>query len=124
MLPPEDPEKTATEQLDEIDELLDPQYPHPVGDTALIQMIPRSDEPQKVGSLYVPDSVDKREREPDKFVVIDVGEGRATLTGEFVPVQVAVGDVIVVSHPGTIVNYDGAVYYVVPMSQVVAVLPE
>jgi hypothetical protein len=39
-------------------------------------------------------------------------------------VQVKIGDVIVVAHPGTVLNYEGATYYVCPMTQVVAVLPE
>ena len=53
--------------------------------------------------------------------VVAVGPGKSTITGEFIPTVLKVGDVVVLPTQGfTKLPYDGDEYYVGPENQVLA----
>ena len=70
------------------------------------------------GNIIVPD-LGKEKNETGK--VIAVGPGKPTITGEFIPTQVKVGDKVVLPTMGfTKLPYDGEEYYVGPENQILA----
>ena len=70
------------------------------------------------GNIIVPDMG----KESNTFgEVIAVGPGRYTLTGELLPLQVKVGDKVVLPTQGfTKLPFDGEEYYIGPENQVLA----
>ena len=70
------------------------------------------------GNIIVPDMG----KESNTFgVVIAVGPGRYTITGELLPLQVKVGDKVVLPTQGfTKLPFDGEEYYIGPENQVLA----
>ena len=65
----------------------------PLNDYVFLQPFKLSNEPKKVGSLFMPDTF-----KSDKFVfgqVLAVGAGKVTLSGVRVPPSVQVGDIVV-----------------------------
>lgn len=70
------------------------------------------------GNIIVPD-VGKEKNEIAE--VIAVGPGKPTITGEFIPTQLKVGDKVVLPTMGfTKLPYDGEEYYVGPENQILA----
>lgn len=74
------------------------------------------------GNIIVPD-LGKEKNETGK--VIAVGPGKPTITGEFIPTQLKVGDKVVLPTMGfTKLPYDGEEYYVGPENQILAKIVE
>ena len=74
------------------------------------------------GNIIVPD-LGKEKNETGK--VIAVGPGKRTITGELIPTNLKVGDVVVLPTMGfTKLPYDGEEYYVGPENQVLAKINE
>ena len=70
------------------------------------------------GGIIVPD-MGKETNEMGE--VVAVGPGKPTITGEFIPTILKVGDVVVLPTQGfTKLPYDGEEYYVGPENQVLA----
>ena len=74
------------------------------------------------GNIIVPD-LGKEKNETG--TVIAVGPGKPTITGDFIPTQVKVGDKVVLPTMGfTKLPYDGEEYYVGPENQILAKITE
>ena len=70
------------------------------------------------GNIIVPD-MGKEKNELGE--VVAVGQGKYTLTGEFIPMIIKVGDMVVLPTQGfTKLPFDGEEYYVGPENQVLA----
>jgi chaperonin GroES len=70
------------------------------------------------GNIIVPD-VGKEKNETAE--IISVGPGKPTITGEFIPTKLKVGDKVVLPTMGfTKLPYDGEEYYVGPENQILA----
>ena len=70
------------------------------------------------GNIIVPD-IGKETNETGEVVAI--GPGKHTISGELIPTQLKVGDVVVLPTMGfTKLPYDGEEYYVGPENQVLA----
>lgn len=70
------------------------------------------------GGIIVPDM--GREKN-EMGEVVAVGPGKSTITGEFIPTVLKVGDVVVLPTQGfTKLPYDGDEYYVGPENQILA----
>ena len=79
---------------------------------------PIENEETLYGNIIVPD-MGKEKNEYGE--VIAVGFGRFTLTGDFIPMQLKVGDLVVLPTQGfTKLPFDGEEYYVGPENQVLA----
>ena len=79
---------------------------------------PIENEETLYGNIIVPDMG----KEKNEFgEVIAVGDGRYTLMGEHIPMQIKVGDLVVLPTQGfTKLPFDGVEYYVGPENQVLA----
>ena len=74
------------------------------------------------GNIIVPD-LGKEKNETG--TIIAVGPGKSTITGDFIPTQVKVGDKVVLPTMGfTKLPYDGEEYYVGPENQILAKIVE
>ena len=74
------------------------------------------------GNIIVPD-LGKEKNETG--TVIAVGPGKSTITGEFIPTQIQIGDKVVLPTMGfTKLPYDGVEYYVGPENQILAKIIE
>lgn len=70
------------------------------------------------GNIIVPD-IGKETNETGE--VIAIGPGKHTISGELIPTQLKVGDIVVLPTMGfTKLPYDGEEYYVGPENQVLA----
>ena len=79
---------------------------------------PIENEEQLYGNIIVPD-MGKEKNEYGE--VVAVGFGRYTLTGELIPMQLKVGDLVVLPTQGfTKLPFNGEEYYVGPENQVLA----
>ena len=77
---------------------------------------PIENEETLYGNIIVPD-MGKEKNEYGE--VVAVGFGRYTLTGELIPMQLKVGDLVVLPTQGfTKLPFDGEEYYLVPENQV------
>ena len=97
--------------------------PMVIGESVLLEHVEREDVEHKIGSLFVP-STAETSVEPERFRVLAVGPGRLNADGKYVKVQVEVGDVVVVGHPGTELRVYGETFYVANQANIIAVLPE
>ena len=74
------------------------------------------------GNIIVPD-LGKEKNEMG--TVVAVGPGKPTITGEFIPTNLKVGDKVVLPTMGfTKLPYDGEEYYVGPGNQILAKITE
>ena len=79
---------------------------------------PRESEETLHGNIIVPD-LGKEKNEMG--TVIAVGPGKPTISGEFIPTTIKVGDNVVLPTMGfTKLPYDGEEYYVGPENQILA----
>lgn len=71
---------------------------------------PLEEEETTYGNIVVPD-LGKQKNE--KGTVVAVGAGKFTVTGEFIPTIIKIGDVVILPTMGfTKLDYDGEEYYV------------
>ncbi|MDC0540047.1 co-chaperone GroES family protein [bacterium] len=74
------------------------------------------------GNIIVPD-LGKEKNETG--TVIAVGPGKSTITGDFIPTQIKIGDKVVLPTMGfTKLPYNGDEYYVGPENQILAKITE
>ena len=79
---------------------------------------PKETEETTYGNIIVPD-IGKEKNEIGK--VVAVGPGKPTITGEFIPTQIKIGDEVVLPTMGfTRLPYNGEEYYVGPENQILA----
>lgn len=79
---------------------------------------PIENEEQLYGNIIVPD-MGKEKNELGE--VVAVGQGKYTLTGEFIPMVIKVGDMVVLPTQGfTKLPFDGEEYFVGPENQILA----
>ena len=79
---------------------------------------PIEEEETMYGNIVVPDLGKDRN---EKGEVIAVGPGKPTLTGNFIPTTVQVGDVVILPTMGfTKLEYDSEEYFIGPENQILA----
>lgn len=79
---------------------------------------PFEEEETMYGNIVVPD-LGKEKNE--KGTVVAVGPGKPTVTGNFIPTNVQVGDVVILPTMGfTKLEYDGEEYFVGAENQILA----
>ena len=79
---------------------------------------PIEEEETTYGNIVVPDLGKDRN---EKGEVIAVGPGKPTLTGNFIPTTVQVGDVVILPTMGfTKLEYDSEEYFIGPENQILA----
>jgi chaperonin GroES len=89
----------------------------PLRDRALVKRLEEQD--QRVGSLIIPDTA--RER-PQQAKVIAVGSGRLNDDGQTIPLDVKVGDhVLIGKYAGTEIKLDGEEYLIVREDEILGV---
>lgn len=90
----------------------------PLGDKVLVEL---SQEPQKVGSIFLSESVSK---DTVKGVISAVGPGeRSVQTGEVLPMSVKVGDTVLLSsYVGNDFKLDNKEYKLVKENELLGVL--
>jgi chaperonin GroES len=79
---------------------------------------PVEEEETKYGNIVVPDlGKDKNE----KGIVVAVGPGKFTVTGDFIKTQLQVGDVVILPTMGaTRLEHSGEEFYVIPENSILA----
>src|SRR6187200_2247231 len=89
----------------------------PLGDRLIVE--PLEEEQTTVGGIVLPDTAQEK---PQRGTVLAVGPGsRNQDTGEYIPMDVAEGDVIVYSkYGGTEIKVDGEEYLILRESDVLA----
>lgn len=91
-----------------------------MNDRVLIKPIDEGE--QTYGNIIIPDMGKER---PEMGEVIAVGPGRVSEFGGFVPVNVSVGDIVLVPKIGSLrVEFEGDEYYVTPDREILAVIYE
>jgi chaperonin GroES len=79
---------------------------------------PLETEESTYGGIIVPDVGNEKNQMGE---VVAIGPGKPTITGEFIPTILQVGDTVVLPTQGfTKLPYDGEEYYVGPENQVLA----
>ena len=79
---------------------------------------PIEEEETMYGNIVVPDLGKDRN---EKGEVVAVGPGKPTLTGNFIPTTVQVGDVVILPTMGfTKLEYDSEEYFIGPENQILA----
>ena len=79
---------------------------------------PLETEESTYGGIIVPDVGNEKNQMGE---VVAIGPGKPTITGEFIPTILKVGDTVVLPTQGfTKLPYDGEEYYVGPENQVLA----
>lgn len=90
----------------------------PIGSRILIE--PLEAETVTASGLIIPDSA---QQAPQEAIVVAVGSGRITNSGEVVPFDVKVGDKVIYSlYGGTKVSYGSKSYIVVESVDLIAVV--
>lgn len=90
----------------------------PLADRILVRRI--EDEVSKIGSLYIPDTAKEK---PQQAEVVAVGPGRVKEDGTRIPMEVAVGDkVLIGKYAGTEVKLDGVEHLILREDDVLAVI--
>lgn len=90
----------------------------PLADRILVRRI--EEEVSKVGSLYIPDTAKEK---PQQAEVVAVGPGRVKEDGTRIPMEVAVGDkVLIGKYAGTEVKLDGVEHLILREDDVLAVI--
>jgi len=91
----------------------------PLGDRVLIK--PKAREEMTKSGIVLPDTAKEK---PQEGEVLAVGTGRLLESGERVPMEIKVGDVILYSkYAGTEVKLDGEDHLILRESDVLAVMP-
>jgi chaperonin GroES len=89
----------------------------PLRDRILVKRV--EEEEQRVGGIIIPDTAKEK---PQLAKVISVGSGRVTDEGKTIPLDVAVGDqVLIGKYAGTEIKLDGDDYLIVREDEVLGV---
>jgi chaperonin GroES len=90
----------------------------PLADRILVRRI--EDEEAKVGNLYIPDTAKEK---PQQAEVVAVGPGRTKDDGTRIPMEVSVGNkVLIGKYAGTEVKLDGVEHLILREDDVLAIL--
>lgn len=90
----------------------------PLEDRVVVEIV--QTETTTASGLVIPDTAKEK---PSEAKVIAVGPGRTDDKGNRIPVDVAVGDVVIFSkYGGTEVKFDGAEYLVLSARDILAVI--
>ena len=90
----------------------------PLRDRVLVERI--EEQEQMVGGIYIPDSAKEK---PQQGTVIAVGAGRVTEKGDVIPLDLKVGDTILLGkYAGTEVKLEGKEYLIVREEEVLGVV--
>ena len=90
----------------------------PIGDRILVE--PARTEEKSSGGILIPDCAKEK---PQECVVVAVGAGRLDDSGNHIPIEVRIGDrVLVTKYGGTEVKIDGKDHRVVESSDIIGVL--
>jgi chaperonin GroES len=83
---------------------------------------PLETEETMYGSIVVPDAGKDRNEQGE---VIAVGPGKHTVTGEFIPTETQIGEIVVLPTMGfTKLQFEGDEYYIGPEQQLLATITE
>jgi chaperonin GroES len=92
----------------------------PLGDRVIVK--PAEAEEQTASGLVIPDTAQEK---PQRGEVVAVGEGKRDDDGERIPVDVAVGDVIIFGkYGGQEIKIDGVEYKILEERDVIAIVQE
>ena len=90
----------------------------PLADRLLVRRL--EDNEARVGSLYIPDTAKEK---PQQAKVIAVGPGRAKDDGGRIPLEVSVGDTVLIGkYSGTDVKLNGEDHLIIREDDVLAIL--
>lgn len=90
----------------------------PLADRILVKRLDSGE--AKVGSIYVPDTAKEK---PQEAEVIAVGPGKVSDDGKRVPLEVAVGDTVLIGkYSGTDVKLNGIDHLIIREDDVLAIL--
>ena len=90
----------------------------PLSDRVVIK--PAQPDEQVQGGIIIPDTAKEK---PQKGEIVAVGPGKASDTGEIVPMEVKVGNTVLYGkYSGTEVTFDGEDYLIVRESDILAIL--
>ena len=90
----------------------------PLSDRVVIK--PAQPDEQVQGGIIIPDTAKEK---PQKGEIVAVGPGKASDTGEIVPMEVKVGNTVLYGkYSGTEVTFDGEDYLFVRESDILAIL--
>lgn len=92
----------------------------PKNDRVLIK--PIEEDEQMYGNIVIPDMGKER---PEMGEVIAVGPGRQSEFGQYIRVNVKVGDIVLVPKIGTVrIEFEGDEYYITQDREILAVVKE
>lgn len=90
----------------------------PLEDRIVVQSLEA--ETQTASGLYIPDNAKEK---PQEGAVVAVGPGRVDDKGKRIPIDVAVGDVVIYSkYGGTEVKYGGEEYLILSARDILAIV--
>ena len=90
----------------------------PLADRILVKRVEEAE--AKVGSIYVPDTAKEK---PQQAEVIAVGPGKVSDDGKRIPLEVSVGDTVLIGkYSGTDVKLDGVDHLIIREDDVLAIL--
>lgn len=90
----------------------------PLEDRVVVEIV--QTETTTASGLVIPDTAKEK---PSEAMVVAVGPGRTDDKGNRIPVDVAVGDVVIFSkYGGTEVKFDGAEYLILSARDILAVI--
>ncbi len=90
----------------------------PLADRVVVSVVT---EKKTLSGIIIPDSAGKER--PERGVVTAVGKGRKNDSGEYMPVEVKVGDEVLFSKYGPeIIVVDGVEYYILREDQILAII--
>ncbi len=90
----------------------------PLGDRIIVSAVPQ--EEKTLGGIFLPDSAKEK---PQQGMVVAVGKGKISETGELIPTTVQNGDTVLYGkYAGTEVKIDGSDYLIIKESEVLAVI--
>src|SRR5262245_12906068 len=89
----------------------------PLRDRILLKRV--EEQEQRIGGIIIPDSANEK---PQHATVVAVGKGRVNDDGETIPLDVKVGDhVLVGKYAGTEITLDGDEYVIVREDEILGV---
>ena len=92
----------------------------PCNDRILIKPIDEGE--QTYGTIVIPDMGKEK---PEMGEVLAIGSGRQSEFGQFISVNVSVGDIVLVPKIGTLrIDFEGDEYYIAQDREVLAVVKE
>jgi len=90
----------------------------PLADRVLIE--PLAEKEEKIGNLYIPDTAKEK---PFEGTIVAVGSGKVTEDGKTIPMEVAVGQIVLYGkYSGTEIKEGEKEYLIVRESDILAII--